>query len=105
MKMVTMVDSYKKQNGYLCCFCLFPEEIYLKDKYESIFAYVQLHFILNIIMYYSLHSCFFFLNRKLQRHYLASTVNEKRLFGDFDFVYSEIFSHENFKTTTVLVYL
>ena len=22
--------------------------------------------------------------------------------GDFDFVYSEIFSHENFKTTTVL---
>ena len=39
---------------------VFLEEIYLKDKYESIFAYVQLHFILNIIMYYSLYSCVFF---------------------------------------------
>ena len=82
---------------------MFLEEIYLKDKYESIFAYVQLHFILNIIMYYSLYSCFFFETENF-RHYLASTVNEKRLFGDFDFVYSEIFGHENFKTTTVLVY-
>ena len=35
---------------------MFLEEIYLKDKYESIFAYVQLHFILNIIMYYSLYT-------------------------------------------------
>ena len=52
------------------------------------------HYILHYI------AASFFLNRK---HYLASTVNEKRLFGDFDFVYSEIFSHENFKTTTVLV--
>ena len=103
-----MVDSYKKQNGYLCCFCLWlcvsRGNIFERQEWiESIFAYVQLHFILNIIMYYSLHSCSFFWNRKLQRHYLASTVNEKRLFGDFDFVYSEIFSHENFKTTTVLV--
>ena len=35
--------------------------------------------------------------------FIASTVTEKRLFGDFDFVSSKIFSHENFKTTTVLV--
>ena len=39
---------------------VFLEEIYLKDKYESIFACVQLHFILNIIMYYSLYSSSFF---------------------------------------------
>ena len=61
MKMVTMVDSYKKTKWLpLLLLFVFLEEIYLKDKYESIFAYVQLHFILNIIMYYSLHSCFFF---------------------------------------------
>ena len=58
MKMVTMVDSYKKPKWLPLLFLfVFLEEIYLKDKYESIFAYVQLHFILNIIMYCSLHSC------------------------------------------------
>ena len=61
MKMVTMVDSYKKTKWLPLLFLfVFLEKIYLKDKCESIFAYVQLHFILNIIMYYSLHSCFFF---------------------------------------------
>ena len=64
---------------------VFLEEIYLKDKYESIFAYVQLYFILNIVMYHGLH-------RKLYGHYFASTVNKKRLFGDFDFVYTAKFS-------------
>ena len=60
MKMVTTVDSYKKKWLPLLFLFVFLEEIYLIDKYESIFAYVQLHFILNIIMYYSLYSCFFF---------------------------------------------
>ena len=61
MKMVIMVDSYKKTKWLPLLFSfVFLEEKYLQNKYESIFAYVQLHFILNIIMYYSLHSCFFF---------------------------------------------
>ena len=60
--MVTMVDIVTKNKmvTFVVFVCVSRGNIYLKDKYESIFAYVQLHFILNIIMYYSLHSCFFF---------------------------------------------
>ena len=40
MKMVTMVDSYKKTKWLPLLFLfVFLEEIYLKDKYESIFAF------------------------------------------------------------------
>ena len=59
-----MIVTKNKMVIPLLLLFVFLEEIYLKDKYESIFSYVQLHFILNIIMYYSssysLHSCFFF---------------------------------------------
>ena len=67
MKMVTMVDSYKKTKWLPLLFLfVFLEEIYLKDKYESIFAYVQLHFILNIIMYYSFCTASFLRQKTLK---------------------------------------
>ena len=41
MKMVTIVDSYEKTKWLPLLFLfVFLEEIYLKDKYELIFAYV-----------------------------------------------------------------
>ena len=70
MKTVTMIDSYKKRNGYLCWFLsVFLEKIDLKGMQFgndiSSNRYLLIHFTLNIIVYYSLHSCCFF-KRKLK---------------------------------------
>ena len=85
--MVTMDDSYKKQNGYtfVAFVCVSRGNIFERQVYESIFAYVQLHFILNIIMYYSssysLHSCFFFLKQKTLKTLFSFNSHEKRFLG------------------------
>ena len=69
MKTVTMIDSYKERNGYLCWFLsVFLKKIYLKGMQfgnDNFNLLIQLHFTLNIIVYYSLHSCCF-LKRKLK---------------------------------------
>ena len=45
-------------------------------------------------MCYSLHRCCFFETENFKDLFtVASTVNKKRVFGHFDFVYNEIFSH------------
>ena len=64
-----MIDSYKERNGYLCWFLsVFLKKIYLKGMQfgnDNFNLLIQLHFTLNIIVYYSLHSCCF-LKRKLK---------------------------------------
>ena len=71
MKTVTMIDSYKERNGYLCrFFSVFLKKIHLKGNLamtisSNRYLLIQLHFTLNIIVYYSLHSCCF-LKQKLK---------------------------------------
>ena len=66
-----MTDDYKKRNGYLCWFLsVFLKKIYLKSNLAMTlssngYLLIQLHFILNILVYYSLHSCCF-LKQKLK---------------------------------------
>ena len=66
MKIVTTVDGYTKRNRYLCWFLsVFVKKIYLKGNLamtisSNRYLLIQLHFILNILVYYSLHSCCFF---------------------------------------------
>ena len=61
-----MIDGYKKRNAYLCWFLsVFLKKIYLKGNLamtisSNRYLLIQLHFILNILVYYSLHSCCFF---------------------------------------------
>ena len=61
-----MIDGYKKRNGYLCWFLSVSlKKIYLKSSLamtisSNRYLLIQLHFILNILVYYSLHSCCFF---------------------------------------------
>ena len=65
-----MIDSYKERNGYLVGFCLCVLIIYLTGMHaiwqwpmtisSNRYWLIQLHFTLNIIVYYSLHSCCFF---------------------------------------------
>ena len=61
-----MIDGYKKRNGYLCWFLsVFLKKIYLKGNLamtisSNRYLFIQLHFILNMLVYHSLHSCCFF---------------------------------------------
>ena len=50
---------------------LFPKKIYLKGNLamtisSNRYLLIQLHFILNILVYYSLHSCCFFKQKRLK---------------------------------------
>ena len=61
-----MIDGYKKRKSYLCWFLsVFLKKIYLKGNLamtisSNRYLLIQLYFILNILVYYSLHSCCFF---------------------------------------------
>ena len=64
-----MIDGYKKRNGYLCwILSVFLKKIYLKGNLamtiqSNRYLFIQLYFILNILVYYSLHSCCFFIQK------------------------------------------
>ena len=67
-----MIDDYKKRNGYLCWFLsVLLKKIYLKGNLamtisSNRYLLIQIHFILNILVYYSLHSCCFFKQKQLK---------------------------------------
>ena len=76
-----MIDSYKERNGYLCWFLsVFLNNIFKRHAIMAMtissnrYLLIQLHFTLNIIVYYSLHSCCFLI-RKL-KYILLSFKNQ-----------------------------